>query len=213
MKTFLRVVACLLMAALAPASFAAGAAQDLFEELVPPELVLAHQAALGLSAEQRQAVERIQREVHPQIAPLLRQMREERDTLVALLKVQTPDEAAVLAQFDELNAAETGLKRLRLEMTVRTKNVLTEEQQAKALALQRKRVTGSAASSGTDTLPAKLRRVREGLEQWKREGRDVTPLRAAWERFRAAEDRGFYRQAREALDEAITLLEAPPARD
>ena len=54
--------------------------------------------------------------------------------------------------------------------------------------------------------------MKEGLEQWKREGRDVTPLRELWDRFRAAEDKGHYRQARQALDEAIALLDAPPAR-
>jgi hypothetical protein len=96
-------------------------------------------------------------------------------------------------------------------MTLAIKKVLTPEQQAKALALQGRRLTESgSAQAGPDTIAAKLQRVRDGLQQWTREGRDVAPLRALWERVREAEDRGHYRQARQALDEAIALLDAPP---
>jgi Spy/CpxP family protein refolding chaperone len=182
---------------------AAQSPQDLFDELVPPEVVLAHAAELGLSTEQRQAVERIQAEAHPQSRGLVERMRQERDALVALLRQAAPDEAAVVAQFDRLSAVETDLKRLRIRTTTRTKRVLTTAQQQRALALQRSR-------TGDGSLQAKLQRVREGLEQWKREGRDVAPLRALWDRFREAEDRGFYRQARQALDEAVALLDTPP---
>ena len=195
------------------ASVGPGSAQDLFDELVPPDLVLAHSEALGLGAEQRRAIERVLRELHPQMPPLARRMREERDVLVALLKVERPDEAAVVAQFEKLTAVETELKRLRLQMTARTKRVLTAEQQEKALGLQREKASGRGPAAGTESVQEKLRRVRDGLEQWKREGRDVTRQRAHWERFREAEDKGFYRQARQALDEAIALLEAPPARE
>ncbi len=213
MKTWRRNVTLLIAGWLALAPLGAAAPQDLFDELVPPDLVLAHSAALGLSAAQRQAVERIQADLHPRMQPLLRQIGQERDALLVLLKEEKPQEPALLAQLERLNVAEAGLKRLRLQMTVRTKNVLTAEQQANALALQRKRVTETGSTPGRGPLQVKLRRVKEGLEQWKRDGRDTTRLRAMWERFREAEDRGFYRQAREALDEAIALLEAPPVQD
>jgi Spy/CpxP family protein refolding chaperone len=185
--------------------------RDLLELMIPPELVLGQAEAIGLRASQRQAVQRIQAELQPRMPPLLRRIREERDALVTLLKVEKPDEGAVLAQFEKLDAIETELKRLRLKLTVEVKRVLTAEQQAKAQALQEKRLAEGGAATGTDSLPAKLRRVKEGLEQWKREGRDVTPLRERWERFREAEDKGHYRQARQALDEAIAVLDAPPA--
>jgi Spy/CpxP family protein refolding chaperone len=202
------VVAVLVVA---KAVAAAEPPRSLFEQMVPPELVLAHADALGLDAEQRRAVRRVQARLQPRIPPLLREMREERDALVELLRLEKPDEAAVVARFDRLAAVETELKRVRLQMTVGVKRVLTAEQQAKALVLQAERPAGGGGA-GADSLAAKLRRVKDGIEQWKREGRDVAPLREAWERFRAAEDRGFYRQARQALDEAIALLEAPPAR-
>jgi Spy/CpxP family protein refolding chaperone len=213
MKTLRRAMTFLVAGAMALVSAAAAQSpRDLPEQMIPPDLVLAQAEAIGLSAAQRQAVRRVQAELQPRMPPLLRQMRQERDALVALLALEKPDEAAVLAQFEKLNAVETELKRLRIQMTVGVKKVLTAEQQAKALALQGKRLSDSTAAAGPDTLPAKLQRVKEGLEQWKREGRDVTPLRELWERFRAAEDKGYYRQARQALDEAIALLDAPPAR-
>jgi Spy/CpxP family protein refolding chaperone len=195
------LLAALVLGGVSPV--AAQSPLELFDELVPPELVLGHAAELGLSAEQRRAVERIQAEAHRPSPSLLARMRQEREALMALLRQEKPDEAAVAAQFDRLTEAETELKRVRLRTTIRTKRVLTAEQQGKALALQRSR-------AGEGSLAAKLQRVREGLEQWKREGRDVAPLRVLWDRFREAEARGFYRQARQALDEAVTLLDAPP---
>jgi Spy/CpxP family protein refolding chaperone len=196
---------------------AAGAAagqstQDLMDQIIPPDLVLAQSDSIGLSPAQRQAVHRVLLELQPKMPPLLRQMRQERDALVTLLKQEKPEEGAVLAQFEKLNSVETELKRVRFQMTVGVKRILSAEQQAKALALQETRLSESGAGLGPNSLPAKLQRVKEGLEQWKREGRDVTPLRELWDRFRAAEDKGHYRQARQALDEAIALLDKPPPR-
>jgi Spy/CpxP family protein refolding chaperone len=195
----------------APAG-AADSPRDLVDQMIPPDLVLAQSEAIGLSPAQRQAVHRVLVELQPRMPPLLRQMRQERDALVALLVQEKPDEAAVLAQFEKLNSVETELKRVRFRMTVGVKRILTAEQQAKALALQETRLADSGAGPGPNSLPTKLQRVKEGLEQWKREGRDVTPLRELWDRFRAAEDKGHYRQARQALDEAIALLDKPPPR-
>ena len=191
---------------------AAQSPQDLMDQIIPPDLVLAQSDSIGLSPAQRQAVHRVLLELQPKMPPLLRQMRQERDALVALLKQEKPEEAAVLAQFEKLNSVETELKRVRFQMTVGVKRILSAEQQAKALALQETRLADSGAGPGPNSLAAKLQRVKEGLEQWKREGRDVTPLRELWDRFRAAEDKGHYRQARQALDEAIALLDKPPPR-
>jgi Spy/CpxP family protein refolding chaperone len=212
-KTLRRTAALVIgawMVAAAPA--AAQSPRDLLELTLPPELVLGEAEAIGLSAAQRQAVQRIQSELRPALPPLLRRIREERDALVTLLRAENPDEDAVLRRFESLDASETELKRLRLRMTVAIKRVLTAEQQSRAQALQAKRLADGGAGMGPESLPEKLRRVKEGLEQWKREGRDVTPLRELWDRFREAEDKGFYRQARQALDEALALLDAPPAR-
>jgi Spy/CpxP family protein refolding chaperone len=213
MMTFWRALTLLIAGWMVPVvAAAAESPRDLLELMITPDLVLGRAEAIGLSAPQRQAVQRIQSDLQPRMLPLLRQMRSERDALVALLRAEKADEGAILDQFEKLNGVETELKRLRLQMTVGVMKVLTAEQRATARTLQEKRLSEGGPEMGTDTLPAKLRRVKDGLEQWKREGRDVAPLRELWERFQAAEDKGHYRQARQALDEAIALLDAPPAR-
>jgi Spy/CpxP family protein refolding chaperone len=210
--TMRRLTTLLLVCWSAATTAHAQPSRDLFALLIPPELVLAHAEELGLSAAQRHAVEGIRAELGPRTAPLLQQMRAERDALVELLGKEKPDEAAVLARFERLSAIETDLKRLRLLMSTRTKRVLTADQQARAAALQETGLAGSGPPPGAQPLREKLERVKAALEQWKREGRDVTRLRELWDRFREAEAKGHYRQARQALDEAIALLEAPPPR-
>src|SRR5262245_15051223 len=200
MMNTLRRTASLVAASVVVAVSAAAAEspRDLLELMISPDIVLGQAETIGLNAGQRQSVQRIQAELQPRMPPLLRRIREERDALVALLGTEKPDEGAVIAQFEKLDAIETEVKRLRLQMTVEVQRVLTAEQQARARALQGKRLAEGGAATGPDSLPTKLRRVKEGLEQWKREGRDVTPLRELWERFREAEDKGHYRQARQA---------------
>ena len=211
--TRLRRVVPLLFLVAAVSSGASGAEspRELVEQMIALDVVLAHADDVGLDARQRESIHRLLSEHHAKMPALLQQMREERDALLALLKLDKPEEAAVLAQFDRLNAVETELKRRRFQMTVGAKKILTPAQQTKALALRDRRTTEGAAVAEGASLPAKLQRVKDGLEQWKREGRDVAPLRASWERFRAAEEKGHYRQARQALDEAIALLDTPPA--
>ena len=118
MSTRRHIVTTLVAGWLGLAPLVAASPQDLFDELVPPQLVLAHGAALGLSAAQRQTVERIQADLQPRMQLLLREIAQERDALVLLLKPEKPDEAALLAQFERLNTAETGLKRLRLQLSL-----------------------------------------------------------------------------------------------
>lgn len=190
---------------------ASEAPRDLLDQILPPDIVLEHADTIGLTPAQRNAVQKVQRDLQPRMWPLIAQIRQERDALMALLAQDQPDEAAVLAQFEKLNAAETELKRLRFRMTLGVKTALRPEQQAQATSLHAERLARAGATPGP-SLQARLTRVKEGLEQWRREGRDVTPLRLCWEQFREAEQKGHYRRARQALDEAIALLDAPSAR-
>jgi hypothetical protein len=210
MKNSLRLLGWMLGSAVL-AGFAE-TSPNVFAQIIAPETVLLRAEEMGLSAEQRQAVQRIQGEFQPRLGPLLRQMHQERDALIALLQQEKATETAVLVQFDRLTGVENELKRLRLQMSVRIQAVLAPEQRKKARGvLPSDRLAGSAAmTSGANTLPAKLQRFKQGLEQWKREGRDVTLLGERWERFREAEAKGHYGQARQILDEALALLDQSP---
>lgn len=206
----LGAVSVLLFAAAAPA---ADSGRELFEQMIPPELALSRAAEIGLTAEQRDAVRGATAGLQARVSRLLPELGRERDALAALLRKDAPEEAAVLARFDKLAAVETELKRLRLQMSERTRALLTPEQRTRLQAAQLDRMSGPEGARRPGSLAAQLERVKAGIERWTREGRDVARVREAWDRFREAEARGFYRQARQALEDAEAILgEVPPPR-
>jgi hypothetical protein len=103
----------------------------LAEGLFPPELVMGNQAAIGLTADQRTAIEHALEEARPHLQDSERAVREEAEKLKALLNAERPDEPEVLAQSDKLLNMEKELRRGHLRLLVRIKTCLTPEQQAK----------------------------------------------------------------------------------
>lgn len=185
----------------------AASPRDLLEQMVPPEIVLQNADEIGLTDAQRQGLRREAAALEAKLKPLQQQLREETAALVAVLTQEKPDEAAVLAHFDELNKVEVELKRLRLLMTLRMKAGLSAEQQAKA-----RRLHAAAGTAGRlGGMAAKLERLKQGIERWKREGRDVTQARELWERSRRLSEEGRDADAGAVLDEAQAILDAPPA--
>ena len=124
-----------------------------------------------------------------------------------LLAQEQPDEATVLAQFEKLNQVEVQLKRIRLQMTLRMKAGLTAEQQAKVRSLN----AAAGPTPRLGSMAAKLERLKQGIERWKKEGRDVAQVRELWERSHRLDVDGHHDEARQALDEVQAILEAPPA--
>ena len=78
--------------------------------------------------------------------------------------------------------------------------------------------SSQAAQKLTDLGYTNVKAYEGGIEKWKAEGRDVSELRALWDKFLQADARGRFGEARQALDEAIALLERtetaspPPAQ-
>lgn len=181
--------------------------QDLIAQMLAPETVLPNAEAIGLSAQQRETLQREIAALQTRMGPLQQRMREETGALVAMLAQARPDEAAVLAQYEKLNATENEVKRLRVRMTLQVKAILTAEQQAKARELR----SGAVGASARDGIAGKLQRVKQGLERWKHEGRDVTRVRELWEEFQQAAEKRHHAEARRALDEALAILDAATA--
>ena len=183
--------------------------QDLIEQMLPPETVLPNGVAIGLTPAQRETLQRELSALQARLAPLQQRMREETGALVQMLAQAKPDDAAVLAQYEKLNATENEVKRLRVTMTLRVKAVLTPEQQAQVRAL--KSAPTAAASNSTparDGVAGKLQRVKQGIERWKREGRDVTRVRELWDQFQQAAEKRQHAEAHRALNEALAILDA-----
>ena len=215
----------LLLGCTAFTSLHAATGRDLARSILLPDTVLARSTELALTATQREAVEREQSAFRSTAAKAFTATRRAADALADQLSKEKPDEAAVLARFDELNAAETQLKRERLVVTIRLKNILTPAQFALLqsssahpperagqlpTAFDQEPRPGTASSGERATIPELLQQARAGIEQWRAAGRDLTQVNALWDRFRRHADAREHPQARQALQELITLLSKTP---
>ncbi len=125
--------------------FAAGAARAQQPEQDPigqsffaPELVIQHQEAIGLSAEQKEYFKTEIRQAQLKFTELQWKLQDEMEKMVALAKQPHVDEQQILAQLEKLLAAEREVKREQVTLLVRIKNKLTPEQQGKLSELRSK---------------------------------------------------------------------------
>jgi len=113
--------------------------QDLIgQSFFAPELVIQHQEAIGLSAEQKEYFKTEIRHAQLKFTELQWNLQDEMEKLVALVKQAHVDEQQVLAQLEKLLAAEREVKREQVTLLVRIKNKLTPEQQGKLSELRSK---------------------------------------------------------------------------
>jgi Spy/CpxP family protein refolding chaperone len=103
-----------------------------------PELVIQHQEAIGLSAEQKDYLKTEIRQAQLKFTELQWKLQDEMEKLIALVKQPRVDEAQVLVQLERLLAAEREIKREQVTLLVRIKNKLTAEQQGKLSELRSK---------------------------------------------------------------------------
>jgi len=103
-----------------------------------PELVIQHQEAIGLSAEQKEYLKTEIRQAQLKFTELQWKLQDEMEKLVTLVKQPRVDEQQVLAQLERLLAAEREIKREQVTLLVRIKNKLTAEQQGKLLEIRSK---------------------------------------------------------------------------
>ena len=125
--------------------FAAGAAraqqpdQDpMGQSFFAPELVMQHQEAIGLSAEQKDYFKTEIRAAQLKFTELQWKLQDEMEKLVAQVKQPRVDEQQALAQLEKVLASEREIKRQQVTLLLRIKNKLTPEQQAKLSELRTK---------------------------------------------------------------------------
>jgi Spy/CpxP family protein refolding chaperone len=140
-----RAVLIVLALALALPSHAEGpsapapspAADPIGGKLFPPELVMEHQAELGIDDRQREAILKELERAQAQFPRLQWQLQAASQQLSRLLDAPQVDEAKALAQAGEVMKLETEIKRAHLTLLIRIRNTLTEAQRAKLQALRR----------------------------------------------------------------------------
>ena len=103
-----------------------------------PELVIQHQEAIGLSAEQRDYLKAEIRQAQLKFTELQWKLQDEMEKLISQVKQPRVDEQQVLAQLERVLAAEREIKKEQVTLLVRIKNKLTPEQQGKLAELRSK---------------------------------------------------------------------------
>lgn len=137
MKTPIFGLTLVMALLLAPGLSAQEAAEDpLARLLFAPELVMRHQAEIELNAEQRNTITRAIAAFQSRVVDVQWRMQEATQKLLALLGKPHVDQAAALAQVDEVLNLERGMKREHLTLLIQVKNTLTPEQQGKLTALR-----------------------------------------------------------------------------
>ncbi len=100
-------------------------------QVFPPELVMRHQADIGLSSSQRNAITKAMSESYAQVVEAQWSIQAGTEQLKSLLEGTQVDESAALAQIDRVMKAEQQLKRSHFALLIRVKNQLKPEQQAR----------------------------------------------------------------------------------
>ncbi len=113
------------------------AADPFAGKLFPPELIMSHQAELGLDDRQREAILKELERAQSQFPRLQWQLQAASQQLSRLLDAPQVDEAKALAQAAEVMKLETEIKRTHLTLLIRIRNALTEVQRSKLQAIRR----------------------------------------------------------------------------
>ena len=106
-------------------------------KLFPPELIMTHQAEIGLEDKQREAIVKELEKAQAQFPRLQWQLQSASQQLSKLLDATQVDEAKALAQAGEVMKLETEIKRAHLGLLIRIRNVLSDTQRSKLQALRR----------------------------------------------------------------------------
>ncbi len=113
-------------------------ADPIGSKLFPPELIMGHQAELGLEEAQRTAILKEIEKTQSQVLQLQWQMQAAMEQLAKSLEVPKIDESKALVQADRLMTMERDVKRTHLGMLIRIRNLLTDSQRAKLAELRAK---------------------------------------------------------------------------
>ncbi len=112
-------------------------ADPIGSKLFPPELIMSHQADLGLDDRQREAILKELERAQTQFPRLQWQLQAATEQLSRLLDAPQVDEAKALAQAGEVMKLETEIKRAHLALLIRIRNTLSEAQRARLQAMRR----------------------------------------------------------------------------
>jgi Spy/CpxP family protein refolding chaperone len=123
------IFALMALAATAPAQSARPDDDPLAKLLFDPQLVLKFASELSLQAAQRTSIVNAIKAAQGEILDRQLEMAERHQELVKSMEALRVDESAALAQADRVMELEREMKRSQLQLLIRIKNTLTQQQQ------------------------------------------------------------------------------------
>jgi len=108
------------------------------EAMFPPELVMQHQQAIGLQAEQRNYIREEMRKAQARFTEMQWELQDAMEALVSTLQQEQVSESQALGQLERILDTERQIKTLQITLMVRIKNKLTPEQQARLRQLRQR---------------------------------------------------------------------------
>jgi Spy/CpxP family protein refolding chaperone len=112
------------------ACYAQAAPDPIRDALPPPDVVMAHQDALGLSDTQKKAIMADVMAAQQRFIPAQQKLEDATKALLDIVRQTRVDAAKAQAQLDTVLACEREIKHLQLGLMVQVKNELTAQQQA-----------------------------------------------------------------------------------
>jgi Spy/CpxP family protein refolding chaperone len=109
-----------------------GGADPMAEALIPPDVIMEHQQALGLSDAQRKAIEADAQNAQQRFTQLQWRLAAATEKLADMLKQNHVDQAKAIAQLDAVLDVEREIKHTQLGLMIQVKNELSPDQQAMA---------------------------------------------------------------------------------
>ncbi|HEY7161325.1 MAG TPA: periplasmic heavy metal sensor, partial [Acidobacteriota bacterium] len=107
------------------------------EHLFPPELLMQNQQAIGLTDEQRTAIQKEIQTAQSTFTDWQWKLQNEMEHMVSLIKQDHVDEQKVLNQLDQILNIEREIKRTHFALVIRIKNKLTPDQIAKLVEIKK----------------------------------------------------------------------------
>lgn len=96
--------------------------------MFPPEMILRHAEALGLTPEQKTAIRNEVKASQAKFTDLQFQLQDNMEALHKQLQADKTDEKAAMAALDQVLNTEREIKKMHVGMIIRIKNLLTKEQ-------------------------------------------------------------------------------------
>lgn len=124
-------VLCAVLLSINPVLSAQQPTDPIGDALFPPELVMQHQQAIGLTDEQKGFLIAEIQKAQARFTDLQWQLQHAVETMASLVREERVDEEKVLAQLDRVLTLEREIKRAQFSLMVRIRNKLTPEQRAR----------------------------------------------------------------------------------